>query len=105
MLHVPYRGDAPAITDLLPGQVQVHVRPHHPVAGANKAGQLRALAVTTRNASRSCRIFRPWPTSCRLRGQRLGRAFVAPKDTPPEIIAKLNTEINAGLADDKIKRG
>jgi tripartite-type tricarboxylate transporter receptor subunit TctC len=75
MVHVPYRGAAPALTDLLGGQVQVMFATMSSSIEYIRAGKLRALAVTT----------------------------ATPKGTPAEIIDKLNEEINAGLADPKIK--
>jgi tripartite-type tricarboxylate transporter receptor subunit TctC len=101
MLHVPYRGDAPAVTDLLAGQMQVmfdlillslpHIR----------SGELRGLAVTS--ATRLPTLpdlpavadFVPGYEAFAWQG------VAAPKATPPEIVAELNAEINAGLADTK----
>ena len=103
MLHVPYRGVAPALTDLLGGQVQVVFVNSAPSIEYIRAGKLRALAITT--ATRSDALpdiptvgeFVPGYEASTLFG--LG----APKNTPAEIIDKLNKEINAGLADPKIK--
>jgi tripartite-type tricarboxylate transporter receptor subunit TctC len=103
MLHVPYRGDAPAITDLLAGQVQVMFDLIILSLEQIKAGQLRALAVTS--AQRVPQLPDLPTVADFVSGYEASawQGVVAPKDTPPEIIAKLNTEINAGLADDKIK--
>src|SRR6516162_5607013 len=103
MVHVPYRGSAPAVTDLLSGQVQLMFDPMPSSIGHIKAGKLRALAVTT--ATRS-EVLPDLPT---LRdfvpGYEASTWFgiVAPTNTPAEIIEKLNNAINAGLADPKIK--
>jgi tripartite-type tricarboxylate transporter receptor subunit TctC len=103
MNHVPYRGAAPALTDLLAGQVQVMFPTIPSSIEYVRAGKLRALAVTT--AMRSDAFpempaigdFVPGYESSAWLG--LG----APKNTPAEIIDKLNRETNAGLADPKIK--
>lgn len=101
--HVPYRGAAPALTDLMAGQVQVFFDVATSSIEYIEAGRLRALAVTT--AARWGRLpdlptvseFVPGYEASNVRG--LG----APKDTPPAIIEKLNKEINAVLADPKMK--
>ena len=103
MVHVPYRGAAPALTDLIGGQVQVMFGPLPASIGDIKAGKLRALAVTTATRSRRCRTCRPSPNSCRATRPATWHGIGAPKDTPPEIVDKLNKEINAALADPKIK--
>jgi tripartite-type tricarboxylate transporter receptor subunit TctC len=103
MLHVPYRGDVPAITDLLGGQVQVYFGTLSGSIEYIRAGKLRALAVTT--ATRSEMLpdvptvgeFVPGYEASTWSG------VGAPKATPAEIVEKLNREINAGLADPKIK--
>jgi tripartite-type tricarboxylate transporter receptor subunit TctC len=104
MLHVPYRGDAPAITDMLAGQDQVmfdmvilsqeHVR----------SGQLRGLAVTS---AKRLDLFPDLPPIADVVPGYEAFAWqglMAPKDTPPEIIAKLNTELNAALADPTLQK-
>jgi tripartite-type tricarboxylate transporter receptor subunit TctC len=103
MVHVPYRGVAPALTDLLGGRVQVVFTNPTLLIPYIRAGKLRALAITT--ATRSAALpdiptvgeFVPGYESSSIFG------FGAPKNTPTEIIDKLNKEINAGLADPKIK--
>jgi tripartite-type tricarboxylate transporter receptor subunit TctC len=103
MIHVPYRGGAPAITDLLGGQVQVLFDPVNSSAEYIRAGKLRALAVTT--AARS-EAFPDVPTVAEFVPGYEASAFFgvgAPKNTPADIIEKLNREINAGLADPKLK--
>jgi tripartite-type tricarboxylate transporter receptor subunit TctC len=103
MVHVPYRGGAPAITDLLGGQVQVLFDPVISSTQYIRAGKLRALAVTT--AARS-EAFPDVPTVADFVPGYEASAFFgvgAPKNTPADIIEKLNKEINAGLADPKLK--
>ena len=103
MLHVPYRGVAPATTDLLAGQVQV-LFDTVPASIANiRAGKLRALAVTTATRSEALPDV---PTVAETVPGYEASAFYGvgvPKGTPPEIIDKLNQEINAALADPKVK--
>jgi tripartite-type tricarboxylate transporter receptor subunit TctC len=103
LTHVPYRGAAPAVTDLLGGQIQVAFTELATSLGHVKAGRLRALAVTT--ATR-VDALPDVPTLSEFipdfeASQWVG--LVAPKDTSPAIVEKLNAEINAGLADPKLK--
>jgi tripartite-type tricarboxylate transporter receptor subunit TctC len=103
LLSVPYRGDAPAVTDLLGGQVQAWFG--SPAASIEyiKAGRLRALAVTT--AARS-EVLPDVPTIAEFVPGYEGSAWYgigAPKGTPADIVDKLNREINAALADPKMK--
>jgi tripartite-type tricarboxylate transporter receptor subunit TctC len=103
LTHVPYRGAAPAVTDLLGGQIQVAFTEMATSLGHIKSGKLRALAVTTATRSEALPDI---PTMSEFipgfeASQWIG--LVAPKDTPPAIIEKLNAEINAGLADPGIK--
>jgi len=103
MVHVPYRGGAPAITDLLGGQVQVYFGAVSESIQHIRAGKLRALAVTT--VTRSDTLpdvptvgdFVPGYEAATWYG--LG----APKNTPSEIVDELNKEVNAGLADPKVR--
>jgi tripartite-type tricarboxylate transporter receptor subunit TctC len=103
MVHVPYRGSPPALTDLLGGQVQVYFGP---IAGSIeyvRAGTLRALAVTTAKRSEALPDL---PTVGEfVPGYEASAVWGvgAPRNTPAEIVDKLNKEINAGLADPKIK--
>jgi tripartite-type tricarboxylate transporter receptor subunit TctC len=103
MVHVPYRGDAAALVDLLGGRVQVHFPGLVSSIEQIKTGKLRALAVTTAARSEalpdvpSLSEFAPGYDSSAWFG------IVAPKHTSPEIVDKLNREINAALADAKIK--
>src|SRR5262245_23193176 len=103
MVHVPYRGNAPALTDLLSGQVQVLFDSISTSIEYVRAGRLRGLAVTT--ATRS-HVLPDLPTVGEFVPGYEASAFFgvgAPKGTPAEIIDRLNREINAGLADPKIK--
>ena len=103
MVHVPYRGGGPAIADLLGGQVQVIFSSLPTSIGYVRAGKLRALAVTTAKRSEALpdiptvSEFVPGYEASSVWG--LGR----PRDTPVEIIERLNKEINAAIADPKIK--
>jgi len=103
LTHVPYRGAAPAVTDLLGGQIQVAFTEMATSLGHIKAGRLRALAVTT--AART-EALPDVPTMSEFipgfeASQWIG--LVAPKGTPSAIIEKLNGEINAALKDPKVK--
>ena len=103
MVHVPYRGNAPAIIDLIAGQVQVLFADTPSSIAHVRAGKLRALAVTTAKRSE---ILPGVPTVGEfLPGFEASNWFgiVAPKNTPPEIIEKLNKEVNAALAEPDIK--
>ena len=103
LLLVPYRGAAPALTDLLGGQVQVMFDPLPSSIAHIKSGKLRALAVTTAMRSEALPDI---PTVGEfLPGYEASTWFglCAPKNTPADIVDKLNNEINAGLADPKLK--
>jgi tripartite-type tricarboxylate transporter receptor subunit TctC len=103
MTHVPYRGAAPALTDLIGGQVQVIFDNMPSVLQHIKAGTLRALAVTT--TQRSPQLPDTPVLADTVPGYEASALFGmgAPKDTPKEIIAKLNAEVNAILAEPAIK--
>jgi tripartite-type tricarboxylate transporter receptor subunit TctC len=103
MVHVPYRGGAPALTDMVGGQVQVMFDNVPTSIEFIKAGKLRPLAVTT--ATRS-EVLPELPTVADFVPGYEASAWYgigAPKGTPDEIIDKLNKEINAILADAKTK--
>jgi tripartite-type tricarboxylate transporter receptor subunit TctC len=103
MVHVPYRGQAPAMTDLLAGQVQVMFDPVVSSIANIRAGKLRPLAVTTSTRSEALPDI---PTVGEfLPGYEASVWFGAgvPKNTPTEIVDRLNKEINDALADPKIK--
>jgi tripartite-type tricarboxylate transporter receptor subunit TctC len=102
MLHVPYRGSAPMLTDLLAGQVQVAFDNLPASIEHIKAGKLRALAVTTAQRSE---MLPDVPTLAEfLPGYETSSwlAIGAPSRTPAEIIFTLNKEIDAALADPKV---
>jgi tripartite-type tricarboxylate transporter receptor subunit TctC len=103
MLHVPYRGSAPAVTDLLSGRVQVMFDNMPSSISHIKAGTLRVLAVTT--ATRSPELPDVPTVGETVKGYEASAWFGmgAPKNTPPEIIARLNGEINAILDEPTIK--
>ena len=101
--HVPYRGVAPAITDLLGGQVQVVFANLAPSIGYIGSGKLRALGITT--AARSEALPNVPAISEFVPGYEASSVFGigAPKDTPTEIIDRLNKVANAALADSGFK--
>jgi len=103
MVHVPYRGGGPALTDLLGGQVQVYFPTTVSSIGYIRAGRLRALAVTT--ATRSDALPDTPTVGEFLPGYDASfwYGIGVPKNTPAEIVDKLNEAINAGLADPTIK--
>jgi tripartite-type tricarboxylate transporter receptor subunit TctC len=103
VVPVPYRGAGPALTDLLAGQVQVSFPTMPASIEYIRTGKLRALAVTT--AKRSDALPDVPTVGEFLPGYEASNWYGVgiPKNTPAEIIDKLNKEINAGLADPKIK--
>jgi len=103
MLHVPYRGAVPALTDLLGGQVQLYFVSMPASIEYIKAGKLRALAATT--ATRSPALPDIPTVGEFLPGYEASgwQGVGAPRNTPAEIVDKLNKEINAGLADRALK--
>jgi tripartite-type tricarboxylate transporter receptor subunit TctC len=101
--HVPYRGDGPAMVDLIAGQVQVGFATMTASIGHIRSGQLRALAVTTLKRSDALPGV---PTVAEtVPGFEASSWFgiAAPKGTPADIVALINRETNAGLADPTIK--
>jgi tripartite-type tricarboxylate transporter receptor subunit TctC len=103
MVHVPYRGSAPAITDLIGGQVQIMFDGTISSIEHIRAGKLRALAVTT--ATRADALSNLPTVGDFVPGYEasLWIGLGAPKNTPVEIVDRLNKEINAALADPKAK--
>jgi tripartite-type tricarboxylate transporter receptor subunit TctC len=103
MVHVPYRGGVPALTDLLAGQVQVYFTTVTNSIEYIRAGRLRALAVST---TERLEVLPDLPTLNEfVPGYEASGWFGigAPRNTPAEIVDRLNKEINAGLADAKLK--
>jgi tripartite-type tricarboxylate transporter receptor subunit TctC len=103
LVHVPFRGNGPAVTALLGGQVDILFPTPPSSIGYIKAGQLRGLAVTTAVRSEALPDL---PTVGEfVPGYDMSAWYgaAAPKGTPAEIIDKLNREINAGLADPKTR--
>jgi tripartite-type tricarboxylate transporter receptor subunit TctC len=103
MLHVPYRGQAPALTDLIGGQVQVMFDSMPATIGQIKAGKVRALAVTT--ATRAEALPDLPTVGDFVPGFEASAWYGAgmPANTPAEIVNRINREINAAFADPKIK--
>ena len=103
MVHVPYRGQAPAMTDLLGGQVQVMFDSVVSSLPHIRAGKLRPLAVTTSTRSEALPDIPTVGDFVAGYETSIWFGVGAPRNTPSEIVDRLNKEINAGLADPKIK--
>jgi tripartite-type tricarboxylate transporter receptor subunit TctC len=104
MVHVPYRGAAPALTDILAGRVDIYFSPMSGVTEYIRAGKLRALAISTVNRSdglpdvpSASEVVPKYEAS-----QWYG--LTVPKATPRELVSKLNSEVNAILAEPKFKQ-
>jgi tripartite-type tricarboxylate transporter receptor subunit TctC len=103
LVHIPYRGGAPAIVDLIAGHLQVIFAPVSEAIEHIKAGKLRPLAVTT---TARLDVFPDLPTVADFVPGYEASGFGGigvPRNTPAEIIDRLNKELNAGLADGRIK--
>jgi tripartite-type tricarboxylate transporter receptor subunit TctC len=103
MVHVPYRSDSAAITDVLGGQVQVYFGGMAASVEYIRAGSLRALAVSTPTRIEALPDVPTLSESLPGYEASSWHGLGAPRNTPVEIIEKLNGEINAALADPKIK--
>jgi tripartite-type tricarboxylate transporter receptor subunit TctC len=103
LTHVPYRGEAPALADLLGGQVQVIFGNMPSSIEYLRAGKLRPLAVTTSTRSEALPQVPTVGDFVPGYEASIWYGIGAPKSTPPEIVDKLNREINLGLADSKLK--
>jgi tripartite-type tricarboxylate transporter receptor subunit TctC len=103
MVHVPHRGSAPALQSVLGGEVQVMFASMPSAIEFVRAGKLRALAVTT--ATRSAELPDLPPVGDFLPGYEASVFYGigAPRSTPPEVVERLNKEINAGLADPRLR--
>jgi tripartite-type tricarboxylate transporter receptor subunit TctC len=102
LVHVPYRGSAPALTDLFSGQVQVMFNPVQEFIEHIKAGRLRSLAVTTETRQA---VLPDIPTVGEFVAGYAASGWAgigAPRNTPVEIIERLNGAMNAGFADPRI---
>jgi tripartite-type tricarboxylate transporter receptor subunit TctC len=103
LVHVPYRGAAPALTDLIAGQVQIYFGPLLASVDHIKTGRLGVLAVTSLQRSE---ILPDVPTVHEsVPGYEAAQSYGvgAPKGTPAEVVDRLNKEVNAALADPKMK--
>jgi tripartite-type tricarboxylate transporter receptor subunit TctC len=103
LVHVPYRGGAPAVTDLIAGHLQVIFAPLSESIQQIKAGQLRPLAVTT---TARLDVLPDVPVMADFVPGYEASGFAGigvPRNTPADIVDLLNKELNAGLADNKIK--
>jgi tripartite-type tricarboxylate transporter receptor subunit TctC len=103
LLHVPYRGAGPALVDLLGGQVQVMFASMSSSIEYVRAGQLRALAVTGAMPSQALPGIPTVTEFVPGYEASFWTGIGAPKNTPSEIVDKLNKEINGGLADPKVR--
>ena len=103
MVHVPYRGQGPALTDLLGGQVQLLFAAAPGTGDYIATGRLRALAVTT--ASRAAMLPELPVVADYIGGYEASQWYgiSAPANTPVDIVERLNREINAGIADPALK--
>jgi tripartite-type tricarboxylate transporter receptor subunit TctC len=99
MLHVPYRGQGPALSDLIGGQVQILFAAAPGTVDYIRSGKLRALAVTSATGAE---VLKDLPTiASSVPGYEASQWYgiAAPKNTPTEIVGRLNKEINASFAD------
>jgi tripartite-type tricarboxylate transporter receptor subunit TctC len=103
IVHVPYRGPAPAFTDLLAGQIQAFIITVPAAIGFVKSGQLRALGVTSIKRSDVLPDVPSFNEVLPGFDATVWDGISAPKATPPPIVDKLNATINAGLADPQLK--
>jgi tripartite-type tricarboxylate transporter receptor subunit TctC len=103
MVHVPYRGAAPALVDLLAGQVQVFFDNMPSSIGYIRSGKLRPLAVTTATRAKALPDVPTVAETVPGYEASVFYGMAAPRATPPDIVAKLNHEVNAALADPGIQ--
>jgi len=99
MIHVPYRGTAPALNDLMAGYIQMMFADYGPAAAFISSGKLRALAVTTKKPFAMLPEVPPL-ADAGVPGfdAAAWQGVIAPSQTPPAIVAKLNGELNAAVA-------
>jgi tripartite-type tricarboxylate transporter receptor subunit TctC len=103
MQHVPYRGGGPAINDLLGGHVDVMIEAMSSTIGHVRGGTLRALAVTTAKRSEALPTIPALSEFLPGYETTFWGGFAAPRNTPTEIIARLNSETNVILGDPKVR--
>ena len=103
MVHVPYRGQAPALMDLLGGQAHVMFDSVPAALEYLRAGKLRALAVTSTTRFDALPDLPTVADTVPGYESSAWYGVVAPRETPPDIVEKLNREINAAFEDPKIK--
>jgi tripartite-type tricarboxylate transporter receptor subunit TctC len=103
LVHVPYRGTAPALTDLLAGRVQVLFDNIPGAMGQIKSGTLRALGVTAAQRVAALPDVPAIDETVPGYEASVWYGIAAPRGTPPEIVAKLNSAVNAVLADPKLQ--
>ena len=105
MAHIAYRGEAPAINDLLGGQIPLMFANLSAVIGNVRAGQLRALAVTSAQRAPAAPEI-PTVAESGLPGFETSTwfALVAPAGTPPDVLARLNAEVKRALAQADVKQ-
>ncbi len=104
MVHVPYRGAAPALTDILAGRVDVYFSPMSGVTQYIRAGKLRALAITTVNRSDTLPDVPSASEVVPTYEASQWYGLTAPRNTPRELVSKLNSEVNAILAEPRFKQ-
>jgi tripartite-type tricarboxylate transporter receptor subunit TctC len=103
LVHVPYRGNGPALTDILGGQVQLLFPSAASAIEFVRAGTLRGLAVTTAKRSPAFPDIPALDETVPGYEALQWYGIVAPRNTPAQIVDRLNTEINAGLADQTMR--
>ena len=106
LVHVPYKGAGPALNDIIGGHVDMYFPGFPPVMPMMKAGSVKVLAVSSARRSDAAPDI---PTVAETTGFKdfdftLWQGFFAPRGTPPEVIARLNTEINKVLADPTVRQ-
>jgi tripartite-type tricarboxylate transporter receptor subunit TctC len=104
LTHVPYRGAAPGLNDLIPGRIDSFFNNIAPVVPLMRQGQVRGLAVTTARRSGAAPEV-PTIAESGLPGFDVPGwyAIFVPAKSPPEIVAKMNTDVNAAIADATVK--
>jgi tripartite-type tricarboxylate transporter receptor subunit TctC len=103
VLHVPYRGIGPAVTDLIGNQVQLLISSGPSIMPQVRSGRIRAIAVTSAQPSPIAPELPPMAVAVPGYDFEAWWGLLAPAGTPPEIIAKLNTEVNKVLATPEFK--